>query len=260
MITLKKLLYLLLIVSLFTSCKQESMLFYPATLPTNYTFHFPNKFQEYNIPVDEKTKLNGLLFLADSSKGLVFYLHGNAGSIDSWGTMANVYLQNNYDLFVLDYRGYGKSEGKIKNEKQLHNDIQIVYDSLKTKYSEDKIVIIGYSIGTGLATKLASTNKPKLLILQAPYYNMIDLAHQYIKIMPSFLIQYKLMSNEYITKVTCPITIFHGNDDEVIYYGSSVKLKQHFKATDKLILLEDQMHNGMNDNKTYQKELYLLLK
>jgi hypothetical protein len=63
MIPLKKLLYLLLFVSLFTSCKQESMLFYPATLPTDYTFHFPNKFQEYNIPVDEKTNKWAVVFI-----------------------------------------------------------------------------------------------------------------------------------------------------------------------------------------------------
>lgn len=235
------------------------MLFYPVTLPENYKFTFKKYFQEYFFKVDDKTSLNGLLFHADSSKGLIFYLHGNAGSIDSWGNIADVYLKNKYDFFILDYRGYGKSQGNISGERQLHKDIQLVYDSIKTLYNENKIVIIGYSIGTGLAAKLASTNSPKLLILKAPYYNMPDLAHQYIKILPGFLIRYKLKTNEYITKAKCPIIIFHGNRDEVIYFGSSEKLKKLFKQGDQLIVLEGQKHNGINENETYKKELNRIL-
>lgn len=246
-------------VILLSSCSQEKMLFFPQKLPSNYQFTFNQEFQEFFFKVDKKTKLNGVLFHTDSSKGLIFYLHGNAGSIDSWGNIASIYLKNNYDFFILDYRGFGKSEGKISNEKQLYKDIQIVYDSLKTKYYENSIIIIGYSIGTGLAAQLASTNKPKLLILKAPYYNLPDLAHTYIKILPSFLIRYKFPTNEYITKIKCPITIFHGNQDEVIYVGSSEKLKKLFKPNDQLIILEGQKHNGINDNNIYKKELKILL-
>jgi len=236
------------------------MLFYPETLPVDYKFTFGDGFKEYFFKVDNRTNLNGLLFRADSSKELIFYLHGNAGSIDSWGGIAPVYLKDNYDFFILDYRGYGKSQGKIKSEKQLYKDIKIVYDSLKNLYSENKIVIIGYSIGTGLAAELASKNSPKMLILKAPYYNMTDLAHQYIKIIPSFLIRYKLMTNEYITKVKCPVVIFHGDQDDVIYYGSSLKLQKLFKKEDRLITLTGQKHNGINDNLTYLEELKKILK
>lgn len=235
------------------------MLFFPETLPADHTFTFNNTFQEYFFKVDDETNLNGLLFRADSSKGLVFYLHGNAGCLDSWGSIADVYLNNQYDLFILDYRGYGKSQGRISSEEQLHRDVQRVYDSIKTMYKEKDIVIIGYSMGTGLATKLASNNEPKLLILKAPYYSMIDLAHQYVKLMPSFLIRYKLKTNEYITQVKCPITIFHGDQDEVIYEGSSEKLKKLFKEGDRLIVLKGQRHNGINENKEYQSELKKLL-
>jgi hypothetical protein len=155
-----------------TSCKQEKLLFYPEKLPPDYKFTFRNKFQEYYFKADNKTNLHGLLFRADSSRGLIFYLHGNAGSVDSWGNCSEVYTSNNYDFFILDYRGYGKSQGKIAAEREFHNDIQIVYDSLKTIYDEKNITIIGYSIGTGPAAKLASANNPKRLILQAPYFNI----------------------------------------------------------------------------------------
>lgn len=245
---------------LLASCKQEKLLFYPEVLPADYQFEFNREYREYNIEVDDETTLNGLLFKAPQSKGLIFYLHGNAGSIRSWGIIADVYTKNQYDFFILDYRGYGKSQGKISSEKQLYSDIQTVYDTLKHSYSENNIVIIGYSIGTGLAAHLASKNSPRLLILKAPYYNMVDLAHQHIQLMPSFLIKYKLRTDQFITNTLCPIVIFHGNKDEVIHVSSSYKLKPLLKKDDRLIILEGQGHNGMNDNDIFKKELANALK
>ena len=76
--------------------------------------------------------------------------------------MAKTYTDLNYDVFILDYRGYGKSGGVITRENQFHEDTQSAYDELKMEYSEDKIIVLCYSIGTGLASKVASQNKPKL--------------------------------------------------------------------------------------------------
>ena len=100
--------------------------------------------------------MNGVLFKADSSKGLIFYLHGNAGSINSWGEIAKTYTDLDHDVFILDYRGYGKSEGSITSQDQLFRDLQIVYDEVKKRYREDKVIVLGYSIGTAPAAKIAS--------------------------------------------------------------------------------------------------------
>ena len=240
------------ILILFISCSQETMLFYPEKLPSDFKFIFKSEFKEYFIKVDKKTELNGILFKAEKSKGLIFYLHGNAGSINSWGFVADFYLHRNYDLFMIDYRGYGKSQGKISNEKQIYRDMQIVYDTMKHLYDEDKIVILGYSIGTGIATQLASVNNPRLLILNAPYFNMIDLAHHYVRILPSFFIRYKFKTNEFLQRVKAQVIIFHGDVDEIIYTGSSIKLSKLFKATDKLYILKGQKHNGIDENPTYR--------
>lgn len=243
-----------------TACRQERILFYPEKLPVDYKFVFDNKFEEMYISVDDNVRINALLFRCDSSKGLVFYLHGNAGSLKSWGELSDVYLQNNYDFFVLDYRGFGKSDGEIENENQLYNDIEIVYDSIAKMYSEKNIVIIGFSIGTCPAAQLASIKNSKLLILQAPYYSMPDLARHMFWVIPSFVVKYKLRTYEYLEKIKCPVIVFHGDEDDVIYYKSSLKLQKHFKQADKLITLKGQGHNGINHNLEYQKELKKLLK
>jgi uncharacterized protein len=260
MFKVKHFITLLGLICMLSSCRQEKMLFFPDTLPADYNFTFDNKFEEYFFTVDNGIKLNGLLFHADSGKGLVFYLHGNAGSIDSWGSIANVYLENNYDFFILDYRGYGKSQGKISGENQLFNDVNIVYDSLKKKYDESNIVITGYSIGTGPAAQLASVNNPGMVILKAPFFNLSDLARRYFIFLPSFLIRYKFRINEYLPYIKCPVIIFHGDQDEVIYYGSSLKLKKLFKEGDMLITLAGQRHNGINENRIYLEELKNILR
>lgn len=252
-------LVLLLTLAIFVACQQEKFIFYPQKLPENYQFTFNHPFQERYIPVDEEVKVHGLHFQVENPKGLVFYLHGNAGSNSSWGQIADVYLANGYDFFILDYRGYGKSQGKISSEKQFHHDIQIVYDSLKSHYLEKDIVVIGYSIGTGPATHLAAKNNPKLLILKAPYYNLPDLAGKLVKFYPSFLIRYKFRTDKYLPQVKCPVVIFHGDVDEIIYAGSALKLQKLFQPKDKLIMLKNQTHNGINDNPVYLRELKTLL-
>jgi len=239
--------------------QQENVIFHPDKLPKNYKFQFLQPFKERFIHTKDSIDIHGILFMADSSRGLIFYLHGNAGSAASWGNIAKIYTDLNYDIFILDYRGYGKSEGNIHSEAQFHRDIQLAYDSLKNNYPENQIVIIGYSIGTGPAARLAAKNNPHRLILQAPYYSLIDMLHYRYTYVPSVLLRYTFKTYKFIKKTEIPITIFHGNNDNVIYYESSLKLQKFLKSSDTFITLEDQDHHGMNYNKRYQRELKKLL-
>lgn len=238
---------------------QERLIFFPHKLEKAYQFQFDQKYEEKNITTADGTVLNGLLFKVDSTKGLIFYLHGNTGSLSSWGSVAKTYTDLNYDVFILDYRGFGKSEGKINGQEQLFDDIQRVYDELTKEYTEDKIIVLGYSIGTGLASKIASINKPKLLILQAPYYSLTDMMKYTYPIIPTAILKYKLETTKYLKDCRMPIVIFHGNLDNVIYYGSSLKLQNEFKKTDTLITLIGQGHNGMTDNRDYKIEIKRIL-
>lgn len=237
---------------------QEKLIFHPETLDKAYTYTFPQAFEELNIPVDDQTALNGLLFKSDSAKGLIIYLHGNAGSLASWGTVAKAYTDLNYDVFIYDYRGYGKSGGSISSEEQLFRDNQKVYDYLG-RYPYPQTIIIGYSIGTGMAAKLAAANPPDLLILQAPYYSLSDLVQHAFPLLPSFLLKYKLETYKILSNCSFPVLLFHGDRDEVIYYQSSEKLLKVLKPTDHLILLKGQGHNGMTDNPDYLKEINSVL-
>jgi uncharacterized protein len=259
-----KIITLILLALYWTICLvlfifQEKLIFFPQKLEKEHQFIFEQPFEEVNIKSFDGIALNGLLFKADTAQGLVFYLHGNAGSLDSWGEVAKTYTDLNYDVFILDYRGYGKSGGKIKNQEQLYKDIQLVYDTLKEKYPEDKTIVLGYSIGTGLASKVASDNSPKLLILQAPYYSLSDLMKHIFPVVPNFILKFKFRTDQFLGKCKIPVFIFHGDKDEVIYYGSSLKLKKLYPDLITLITLPGQGHNGITNNRKYLLELQKLL-
>jgi uncharacterized protein len=249
--------YTLMSAALFTF--QEKMIFFPDKLRKDYQFSFTEKFEELNIRMKDGKHLNALLFTSDNSKGVIFYLHGNAGALNSWGHVAKTYTDLNHDLFVIDYRGYGKSEGAISSEKQLYEDLQVAYEEVKTRYTEDKIIVLGYSIGTGPAAKIAADNNPKLLILQAPYHSLTDMMKHYYPMLPTFILKYKFDTYKYVQECKMPVVIFHGDQDEVIYYESSVKLKKVMKETDRLITLKGQRHNGMTENPEYVRELSRVL-
>ncbi|HLK96353.1 MAG TPA: alpha/beta fold hydrolase [Hymenobacter sp.] len=240
--------------------QQERLLFFPTKLAANHRFSFPGRFEERWTLASDGTRLHSLLFSADStSQGLIFYLHGNAGALDSWGDAAPVYTRLGYDVFLLDYRGYGKSGGQISSQEQLLQDAETAYQQLLAEYPENRVVVLGYSLGTGVAAWLAARHHPKLLILQAPYLSMRAVARQHYPWVPGFVVRYPLRTDEALPSVTAPIVIFHGDQDEIIDYQSTLKLKTLLKPEDQFITLPGTGHNGMTSNQMYQEYIQRIL-
>ncbi|WP_243235261.1 alpha/beta hydrolase [Flavobacterium pectinovorum] len=238
---------------------QTGMIFQSSSLPKNYQFEYHSKFEECNIKSFDGVNLHGLLFKAEHSKGLVFYLHGNAGTLETWGSISKIYTSLGYDIFILDYRSFGKSEGEIENEEQLNKDVATVYKTMKQRYSEDKITIAGYSIGSGLATILASENNPKALILQSPYFSFTELSSRKVPFFPNFMKKFRLDTFMYLPKVKAPVYIFHGTDDQLISFDNSVRLKKLLKSNANFYPLQNQGHIGVNENDDFQNQLKIIL-
>ena len=247
--------YLLLCAGLYFG--QDQILFKPKKLSEDH--QFPSG-QEVEIPVAEGISLNCLSVKEPNSKGVILYLHGNKGSIRRCLRQAQTMSGNKYDLFLVDYRGYGKSDGHIFSEAQLFKDVQIVYDYLKKQYREDQIQIVGYSLGSGMASWLAANNSPKRLVLVAPYVSFIDLKNHYIPFVPNFLVKFPLNNKAHLATVKCPVTLFHGTNDEVIPFVSSKELVQVDPTNIKLVTLEGESHRGAIFNNLFRSTVRKLLK
>lgn len=243
-------LYSLILILIYYS--QEKLLFHPDKLSKSHKFVFPGNFEEKWLNTTDGFLIHSLLFKIENPKGVILYLHGNAGSLNTWGEIAPFYNQLGYAISIPDYRGFGKSSGKIFSQQQMFDDADKIYDNLKMIYPEEKIIVIGYSLGTGLATYLASKNKPCKLILLAPYFSFYDLIHSKYPILPGFLLKYHFATNQFISKVQAPIALFHGMKDELIPYQSTERLITLCKPGDKIYLLKNQGHAGINENHNYK--------
>ncbi|QVY63996.1 alpha/beta hydrolase [Polaribacter sp. Q13] len=228
-------------------------------LDQNYPFKFTNKFKEIFIKTDKDTQINALHFQLPNPKGVVLFCHGNKGNLTKWGDRVAYFLDYNYEVLVYDYRNYGKSIGRY-NETAMYNDGLSVYTHLKELFKEDEIVIYGFSIGGTFATKIASLNKPKELILEAPFYNFKKAAQYKSIFAPTFLLKYQFRSDKDISKVTCPITIFHGNKDSTTSYIQSRRLLELNASTqNKYIEIDGGTHHNLREFTIYKENLKEIL-
>lgn len=257
------LLALLLSLGGFMYLDQERMIFYPEVLPADYRFAFPYPFEEISLPVDGAI-LNALHFKSATAKGVILYLHGNAGSLSSWGYVAPDFMARHYDVLVVDYRGYGKSTGRILNEQMLHDDAAAAYEYLKGLYGEARIILYGRSIGTGIACRLAMDRHPRMLILESAYFSLKDIANRFIPFMPAALIdaafKYPLRTDLWIPHVRCPVYLFHGTDDEIIPFDSSTRLIALIKSEHDLIAVPGGGHNDLINYPLYHEGLDRILR
>lgn len=249
-----------LIVSILLFYLQDYFLFKPEKLPSDFQFFYENQVvDEYNIETRDGATLNGLHFKIKKPKGVVLYLKGNSKSIKGWGKFAVDFTRNGYDVVMMDYRGFGKSTGR-RNQKALKRDLQVVYNKLKEHVDEKYIILYGRSLGSGLATKIASVNNPRMLVLDAPYYSLTKVTSRYMPFMPlSWLIKYPLPTYKWLKYVQCPIHIIHGTDDKLIPYKTSVKLSKIKPKLTKLYTVIGGGHKNLNNFESYHKMLTEIL-
>lgn len=234
--------------------KQEDLLFHPEPLPAGFSFAglYPPEqdFEELRIPVDG-AELNALLFRQPASRGLVFYLHGNAGNLVSWTRNIAFYRQLGFDLFMLDYRGFGKSSGRIASEAQLHADVRAAWARVAPAYAGKPVVILGRSLGSGLATRLAADAPPALLVLVTPYTSVERLATEQFPLVPAALLKYPLHTDRLIGEVKSPILIAHGDADELIPFDHARQLAAASGERATLLRVDGARHGDIHQFPAY---------
>jgi len=218
---------------------QDDIIFRPRPIPADTQFRFG---EEINIPVEKDVNLHALYHQVDQAKGAVLYLHGNRGNARWCQRQAEMFSGYGYNVLLLDYRGYGKSDGEITSIDQLYGDVQEAYNFLKERFDESNIILAGYSLGTGMASYLAANNNPGRLIMIAPYVSIADLKNRIFPLIPNFLIKYPLDNKKHLASLTCPVDLFHGTDDEVIPYNSSEILAKTYPSKTRLITLVNTSH------------------
>lgn len=222
---------------------QEALLFAPQPLAQDHVFKFGPDVQERWIEVPG-ARLNALHLQLPNPKGVVFFLHGNSGNLESWFVNTDFYRRANFDMFMFDYRGYGKSSGSIQSQAQLEADALEAWNQIAPQYAGKRRVIFGRSLGTGLAAALAAQVQPEQTVLVSPYESMLALAQQHYPWVPAALLRYPLRTDLALPQLRGPLLLAHGEKDTLIPPAHSQKL-QKLAPQAKLTLVPDAGHNDL---------------
>ncbi len=241
---------------------QEKILFHPKVLGSDHKFSFQLPFEEITIPFNGDDTMSMIRFFPNDSvrKGVVLYYHGNKDNVEHYAEYADNFTSNGYEVWMEDYPGYGKSRGE-RTEQKIYEQALQVRKMAGTKYSSDSIIIYGKSLGSGIASFVASRTSNKKLILETPYYSVPDLFNSYTYIYPaSYMSTYKFPTYKFLQDVTEPVTILQGTNDWIVPYRCAVKLKKVLKPADEFIVLEGGSHNDLDSFKRFHVVLDSLLK
>lgn len=202
---------------------QERLLFKPVPLAADAPLARDPDVHERFVDVPG-ARLSVLELRLSDPAGVVFFLHGNSGNLAEWFTNAEFYRRANHDLVMMDYRGFGKSSGRIDSEAQLHADVAAVWDAIAPRYRGRQRVVYGRSLGTGLAAALAQQVQPELTVLVSPYASIAALAREHYPWLPQRMLRYPLRSDAALAHLRRPLLLLHGDQDPLIPIAHSEAL------------------------------------
>ncbi len=233
---------------------QEKLLFHPEPLNPKFKFDLAYTSEVYIDVPDAKLHALYLHQPAAQSKGIVLFLHGNAGNLETWFTHTDFWLSTGYDVLMPDYRGFGKSSGKIENEAQLNEDVEQAWNYVAHNYKDKKKVIYGRSLGTGLAAKLATQTPADLVVLVSPYTSMTAMAREYYPWVPSFILRYPLKTDQLLPQLKTKILLLHGTRDRLIDSQHSKRLVT-LNPNARLVEIEGAGHGDIHNFDSYTSTL-----
>ena len=235
---------------------QETLIFRPRQLAPDYRFESG---EEFDLLTPDGVSLNVVAFRQPNARGAILFLHGNRGSNRRSLYQTEGLVGAPYDLYLFDYRGYGKSGGRITSENQLYADAQLMYDTLARKYGETNLIVAGYSLGTGMASYLAAHNTPRHCVLAAPYASITAMKNLWLWMVPDFILKYPLQTVEHVAAARCPVTVLHGEGDTFIPFGMAEEIRDAAPERVRLIPLPGVGHRGAILDPTFVRTILRLI-
>ena len=176
----------------------------------------------------------------------LLFFHGNADNISIRLPKAKEWIDRGISVFLLDYRGYGKSQGEIKRGENLSEDAKAAFEWLREKknYKSSQIILYGESIGAVPAIELAGQEKFKAVILEAPFTSIKELAKRHYGLAPDFLLKDFLMDNESkIVQLKSPLFVLHGTEDEIVPFEMGTRLFEKAPQPKEFFAIKGAHHN-----------------
>lgn len=198
--------------------KQDSMIYQPEKEIWQTPKNIGLEYEEIILKTKDLITISGWYIPAQNEIGVILFCHGNAGNISDRLDSIRIFNSLGLSVFIFDYRGYGKSEGK-PSEQGTYLDAEAAWDYLlnvKQKQSY-KIVLFGRSLGGAVAAELALRNNPAGLIVESSFTSAPDLGAGFYPWLPVKLIsKFRYSTIDKIGLINCPKLVIHSPADEII--------------------------------------------
>ena len=234
------------------------MVFYPISQMDATPEDWGLEYEDIALQAADGARLHGWFVPRADSERVLLFFHGNAGNISHRGDSVAIFHQLGLNVFIIDYRGYGKSEGK-PSEIGLYEDARSAWRYLTEtkKYHKDNIVVFGRSLGGIVATNLASEYQPGALILESTFSSAKDMASEIFPLMSYFVpMRFEFNCVERVQHVSSPVLVLHSPDDEIIPYRLGEKVYQTANEPKSFVKLKGSHNTGfMSSQPDYQEAI-----
>lgn len=192
----------------------------------------------------------------EAGKPVILFMHGNGGSISRRGERLAAYRRRGFGVMFLSYRGYGGSTGS-PTEAGLVDDALAAYDWLGSQgYESRSIVLVGESLGSGVAVQLASRRKVAAVALEAPFTSVTDVAGRHYWYLPvGQLLKDKFDSRSLIAKIGAPLLIAHGDRDRVVDFEFGKRLFEAASEPKEFLAIAGAGHEAIFDPRVWAREM-----
>ena len=225
-----------------------SLIFFPEKIFLETPRDFGFEYEDASIQTGGSGRLHGWFLKSSGGRGVMLFLHGNAGNISHRLYKAKGWVDRGFSVLLADYRGYGQSEGRIEEGEDLVRDSRAALEWLKKKgpYEASRIVVYGESIGSHPALRLGSEEALAAVILEAPFTSLAEIAKIHYPFVPSGLLKgFEFANEESARKLKAPLFILHGTRDEICPYAMGEKLFNLAPGPKELFRIEGGTHNDL---------------
>lgn len=206
--------------------QQPGMIFFPYEKISETPANWGLEYEEVTLETADGLHLHGWFIPQPGAKKTLLFFHGNAGNIAHRGDSVAIFHRLGLNVFIFDYRGYGKSEGR-PGERGFYEDARAAWNYLiqDRGFAAQDIILFGRSMGGTVATRLATEVRPVALIIESSFSSARDMADEIFPILSRLVfLRYRFDARSDIKKVASPVLVLHSPEDEIIPFHQGEKV------------------------------------
>lgn len=200
---------------------QERYIFYPSAEIEMTPGNAGMPYEDVWITSTDGVRLHGWWLPAENARWNMVFCHGNAGNISHRIDSLAIFRRMDISVLIFDYRGYGNSEGTL-SEEGVYRDAEAAYRYLINELGQtpDSVLIFGRSLGSAVASELATRVPCRALIIESPFTSIPDLGSRFYPYLPVRLLsRFRFDTIRKIGGIRVPTMVLHARDDEIVPFG-----------------------------------------